>query len=119
MDPFVVVFLAVPPVLVILHFVWAERLPFRVVLLTCITAGWLLVNGCTWWHFRSLGRQIAALENPPEEMVDAWACDGAPKVFALYFGWLPMLLYVGLLYVPARLISNAVRMARGGTEDAG
>lgn len=111
-----VIVLVLPPILVVRHFLHPQRLPIRLVFVTCAAVGWLFVNGCTWWRFHSLGTKIASMENPPEKLVSARGADSGPILFALVFGWIPVLVYAGFLYVPGRLIANGIRVAQEMSE---
>jgi hypothetical protein len=82
--------------------------------------GWLLTNGYVYFFFNHLGDQISGYHgDPPEELVERWANDGAKRVFALFFGWAYGLVWLAphlLIYAAASAIT--VRFVRAAPQSA-
>ena len=76
-------------------------MPWWKALLLITAFGWLFINGAVHFHFAHLENQMNSYAgNPPEELVDRWANDGAPRVFALFFGWA----YAWVYAIPIALV---------------
>ena len=100
-------FFALPPLMLSVRFANTKRAPWWLVLLVIPVGSWLLVNGTVIFYYEHLGALIHSQDNPPQELVDRWAADGAKRVFALLFGWLYGLLYsvpYFLIYLAAYFI---------------
>jgi len=69
-----------------------------------VVVGWVCVNLGIWFFYISLGWLIDTTNNPPQEWIDAWAADGAKRVFALMFGWIYATIYFSVWFIPAWLI---------------
>ena len=77
----------------------------------CVVAllGWILVNASIPLYFADLGEQMRAYgDNPPRELAEEWANDGAKQVFGALFGGFYALVY----YAPFALIYEVARWAR-------
>ena len=71
--------------------------------------GWILVNLAIQLYFADLGEQMRAYgDNPPRELAEEWANDGAKQVFGVLFGWLYALIY----YAPFALFYELARWVR-------
>lgn len=71
--------------------------------------GWFLVNLSIQLYFADLGEQLRAYgDNPPRELAEAWADDGAKQVFGVLFGGFYALIY----YAPFALLYEIARWAR-------
>ena len=53
----------------------------------CVAAGWLLIYFAVESYFASLDEIVSNTPNPSEELLNEWENDGAPRVFAFFFGW--------------------------------
>lgn len=82
-----------PPLMLAVRFTRPGKMPWWLVLLVIAVGSWLLVNATVFFYYEHLGALIHSQENPPQELIDRWAADGAKRVFALFFGWLYGLLY--------------------------
>lgn len=111
-NPFFLVFWALPPVLIYLGFKRGKRIPLWASFLAYILVGWLCVNAGIWLYYKSLGWLIHATDNPPQEWTDAWVADGAKRVFGLLFGWIYAILYFILWFTPAWLIKSVLHIVR-------
>jgi 4-amino-4-deoxy-L-arabinose transferase-like glycosyltransferase len=80
------------------------------VFIICILIGWLLWNLAVWQHFETLDALVRNTPNPSEELLDRWQSDGAPKVFALYFGWVFAAIYFWVCFSVIYII-RAVKKA--------
>lgn len=77
----------------------------------CVVAlgGWSLVNAAIYFHFENLGGQMRAFgNNPPPQLAEEWANDGAKQVFGVLFGGFYALIY----YAPFALIYEVARGAK-------
>jgi len=75
--------------------------------LSAIGAGYVLLN-LSVHALQSLSLQLATTPEEVRRVVDH---DGAPRVFALVFGWIPVALYVALL-AASRAVVLFVRNSR-------
>lgn len=75
------------------RFVKSKIMPWWLVFLVITVGSWLLTNATVFFYYEHLGALMHSQENPPQELIDRWAADGAKRVFALFFGWLYGLLY--------------------------
>ena len=91
-------FVGLPPVLLGVR-LFRGRPAWWIIFAVLILAGWASWLGAVTFHFEALGDQIASLEDPPPELLEAWASDGGPKVFALLFGWAIAAAYTAAWYV--------------------
>ena len=89
------IFLLVPPALILPRFLGKFRLPLWVSLIVFIILGWVLVNLATWLYFDYLQELAQSLPEGPEkeEARQKWASDGASLTGALLGGWILALLY--------------------------
>lgn len=86
-------FFLLPPVLLMIRFFHPDKVSWWLVLLTIPIGCWLLVNATVVFYYEYLGALIENHPNPPQELMDRWAADGAKRVFALLFGWLYGFIY--------------------------
>lgn len=71
--------------------------------------GWILVNLSIQLYFADLGEQMNAYgDNPPRELAEEWANDGAKQIFGALFGGFYALIY----YAPFALLYEIARFAR-------
>ena len=115
---FVVLFLALPPALLLGRFAFPKRMPWW--LLVCLVAlfGWVFSNLAAHFYYRHLNNLLAAaggIEAAPQDLVDRWQNDGAKRAFASLFGWLYGLLYL----VPWLIVYFIVNAARKTIVDRG
>jgi len=71
-------------------------------------SAYVCVNLGIWFYYKSLGWLIHATANPPEQWVEAWAADGAKRVFGLFFGWLYAIIYFIVWLLPLWAIRKVV-----------
>lgn len=69
--------------------------------LLAIAAGYVLLN-LSVYALQTLSLQIATTQEEIRRVVDH---DGAPRVFALVFGWIPAAFYVALLAAGRAIVS--------------
>lgn len=86
-------FFALPPSILSLRFTKPKLMSWWLAILVISIGGWLLVNATIYFYYEHLSVLIETQDNPPLELVDKWAADGAKRVFGLLFGWLYSLLY--------------------------
>ena len=91
-------FIGLPPVLLGLR-LFRGRPAWWIIFSVLILAGWASWLGAVIFHFEALGDQIDRLDEPSPELLEAWASDGGPKVFALLFGWAIAAAYSAAWYV--------------------
>lgn len=71
--------------------------------------GWILVNISIQLDFADLGEQMNAYgDNPPRELTESWANDGAKQVFGALFGGF----YALICYAPFALVYEISLWAR-------
>jgi hypothetical protein len=113
-------FLVFPSILLVFRWRHPKRCSWLLVFVLAGVLGWLLTNGCVYFFFKHLGDQISGyLGDPPEELVERWANDGAKRVFALIFGWAYGLVWLAphlLVYAAASAIR--VRFARAASQSS-
>ena len=86
-----------------------RHLPWRLAFLAVAALGWLLINGTVYFSFAHLGDLIHSYgDNPPNELVERWANDGAKRVFAWFLGWV----YALVWFVPPLLIYGLIQLFR-------
>lgn len=82
-------------------------MPWWLAFLAVAALGWLLINGAVYFSFAHLGGLIHSYgDNPPADLVEDWANDGAKRVFALFFGWV----YALVSFVPLLLIYGLIQL---------
>jgi hypothetical protein len=107
-------FFIMPPLMLSVRFARPKKVPWWLVLLTIPIASWLLVNATVFFYYEHLDVLIHIQENPPRELVDRWAADGAKRVFALFFGWSYGLVYSApyfLVYLAAHFVRRKKQRA--------
>jgi hypothetical protein len=103
-------FLALPAILLAIRFFRPRLLPWWAMTLLVSFLGWGVINVTVYFHYQHLGDLIRGYgDNAPDALTDAWAADGAKRVFALYFGWIyglvysiPFLVLFGILWTIRR-----------------
>ncbi len=97
-------FLLLPGLLLSIRYFHPCRMPWWAVAALLTVAGWVLVNGTVYFGFKHLGEMIESHPNPPEEWMEQYVSDGAPRVFAAILGWLygpiysiPFFLFFGVV----------------------
>jgi hypothetical protein len=106
-------FFVVSPLILSIRFAKPEEVPWWLVLLIIAIGSWLLVNTTVYFYYEHLGVLIQSQVNPPQELVDRWAADGAKRVFALFFGWLYGFIY-SVPYFLVYLMAYFIRRKRQG-----
>ena len=107
-------FLATPVALLIVRIIKPSRMPWWLIVLLAAALGWVWSNLAVNFYYRHLDDLLAAaggVEHAPQELVDRWQNDGAKLAFALLFGWLYGLLYLGPWVVAYSLFHAARRAA--------
>lgn len=96
-------------------------MPWWLLHFAVIGIGWVLVNAAVYFHYEHLGILLQATSNPSQEMIDTANADGAPRVFALLFGWaygilylIPWLCVYGACHLTRRNLVEPLRAANGG-----
>ena len=87
-----VIFLCTPPIIILIRYT-TNKPSWWLIYLIIVVVGWLSVFGTVIFYYKYLGDEIKQLINPPNELIECWANDGAKKVFALLFGWSYSLIY--------------------------
>ncbi len=87
MNVYDAIFLLLPVVTLVAKELLKLKVSLWVVFAVWIGIGWLLVNLALWRHYELLDELMRNTPNPSEELIERWQADGAPQVFALYFGW--------------------------------
>lgn len=99
-------FLLLPLVMLCLRAVGPKWFTGPVALLIMALLGWFLINAGIHFYFESLGDRMRAYGgNPPQQLAEEWANDGAKQVFAVLLGGFYSLTY----YAPFALIYEVVR----------
>ena len=102
-------FLLLPFAVLLLRAFRRKFMPWWLAFLAVAALGWLLVNGTVHFSFAHLGDLIHSYgDNPPNELVERWANDGAKRVFALFFGWV----YALVWFVPLLLVYGLIQLFR-------
>ena len=86
-----------------------------VILLAIVFVGWAAWFGFVIFHFQHFGDLINSQENPSEKLLNEWASDGGPMVFALFFGLAFSAVYSSAwlaIYILVKLTSKLVGMRR-------
>jgi uncharacterized membrane protein YhaH (DUF805 family) len=117
MNPYFSAFLALPPILIGFALMTRRKRFWPVVIAFCLV-GWALVVFAIEWKFDTMKKEIDAIPNPPEELIEAWATDGAQRVFGTVFGWLYSLVYILPWIFPAWVIRQFLTK-RYGEPDGG
>lgn len=93
------------------------RFPMWALFLSYVLVGWICVNLGIWLYYESLGWLIEVASDPPVAWTEAWAADGAKRVFGLFFGWIYAIVYYAF-WVLIALISRpllAIVKSRGSS----
>ena len=107
-----ILFIATPVLLLILRLRNPKKFKWWIILLLTSVCSWLYTNIAVHSYHEHLSTLINSQTNPAPELVERWASDGGKIVFALFFGWLYGLVYLGLLlfiYGPMAYFINAKR----------
>ncbi len=107
-NPFFLVFWLLPPIVLVLKYAGRIKLPVWVLLIGYVVVGYVCVNLGIWFYYKSLGWLIHTTVNPPEQWVEAWAADGAKRVFGLFFGWLYAIIYFVVWLLPLWAIQKVL-----------
>lgn len=90
-------FLAVPPLLLLVRFLAPRRMPWSLLVLLVVFFGWLFSNLAVYFHYETLSDQLAAaggVEGAPQALIDRWQSDSAKRIFAYFSGWVYALVYL-------------------------
>lgn len=112
MNPYFLAFLVLPPIMIGVAFMTEKKRLWPIVIAFCLV-GWALVCFAIEWNFNTLKNQIDAMTNPPEELIEAWAADGAQRVFGAVFGWLYSFIYFLPWLVPSWIIRRVLTKRNG------
>ena len=93
MNPFWILFLAIPFPVLVARDVSKRRVSLWLIAIVYMAVGWGLANLAVHWHFSSLAAQVESSVSPAPELLDKLQSDGASYVFAYYFGWLYSAIY--------------------------
>ena len=93
MNPFWIVFLAIPFIALAAREFSKRRVSLWLIVIIYVVVGWGLAILAVEWHFADLDAQVRSSVSPPPELLDKWQSDGAAYVFAYYFGWLYSAIY--------------------------
>jgi hypothetical protein len=89
-------FLTLPPILLGVRLVRHDKMPWWIFLVLFAGVSWVLVNSAVYFHYAHLTEVLQShVESPPADLLQRWSNDGAKRVFALLFGWLYGLIYLG------------------------
>ena len=105
MNIFLAVFLMLPPAVIAAKEILKIKSPIWFIFFFCVVSGWLLANLAIWKHYELLDELVRNTPVPSEELLEQWQSDGAPKVFALYFGWT----YAAFYFLLCLLLLNVIR----------
>lgn len=94
MNVFFVAFCALPPAILLAKAYFKWRMSTWWFFAGFVMVGWILWFVAIWLRFEDLARQ-ASTPGASDELMDQAQKDGAPRVFALYFGWAFAGLYFG------------------------
>lgn len=89
---FSAVFLCFPPLLLGIRFFLAKP-PWWLIIVLIAFVGWAAYFLAVQSHFEQLWEMIGNSNNPDPELIEQASSDGAPMVFAAFFGWLIALAY--------------------------
>ena len=89
-----VVFLTLPVALLAVRFLRPRWMPWWLVFPAVMVVGWIVVNAGVYFRYEHLGDVLRTTPNPSQELIDAATSDGAPRIFALLFGWAYGLVYL-------------------------
>lgn len=90
---------------------WPKLMPFWMMVLAIIFGGWFLANAqvCTRLaYLDDIVQQMGNNADPTDPIVKEWEADGAPMVFAAFFG----LLYgpvIAVLWSPLLVLIEVIR----------
>ena len=102
-NPFIMVFLLIPPIMIIGNTCREKRFSYWSLLLVFMIIGWPCVLFGIDWYYDGLAQIIDKTPTPPEEWLEILTADGAKRVFALFFGWLYSAIYF-LVWLAATLV---------------
>jgi hypothetical protein len=105
-------FLATAPALLRVRWRHPHRMPWWLVIALSGGLGWLWITLSTHYYFEHLSTLIVeypSVSEAPSELVKRWQSDGAPRVFALLFGWLYEWVYLSFCLIPYALLSTLRR----------
>ena len=88
MNPFLIVFLAIPFIALAARDFSKRRVSLWLIVIIHMVVGWGLAILAVEWHFADLDAQVRRSVSPPPELLDKLQSDGAARVFAYCFGWL-------------------------------
>lgn len=114
-NPFVIAFLLIPPIIIIGNAFREKRSPYWLLLLGFMLTGWVCVFFGTDWYFSALEEKITNTSNPPKEWIENLTADGAIRVFGLFFGWLYSAIYFMAWLIPTLIVSKLVKSIRTRT----
>jgi hypothetical protein len=79
-------------------------------MLAFVLFGWAFLHAALWWDAKQLFLLVAASPTPSEELLQRLGSDGAPRVLALFFGWVFAGVYFslwwGIFYVGRRIFAR-------------
>ncbi len=88
-----VAFLVFPVLLLYVKHKLGSRVRWWLIILAVPLLSWLCINAIVVFYYEYLGELIELDPSPSLALVDEWSADGAKRVFALFFGWLPGIIY--------------------------
>jgi hypothetical protein len=109
MDPFLTVFLIIPPAALVARELGRLKLPLGLVFLIYVPAGWLLLSLRVQWHFAVLDQLARNNPNPSAEVLTKLQHEGGTMVFALYLGWAMAAVYFGICLGLIKIASYLIR----------
>jgi hypothetical protein len=87
MNPFLILFLALPFLILAARDLSGRRVSLWVLVAGYMAVGWGLAALAVEFHFSSLAAQVERYASPPPDLLNQLQNDGAANVFAYYFGW--------------------------------
>jgi hypothetical protein len=99
-NPFFLIFLGLPPILIFLRLRRGVRFRLGRALLAYVVLGWATLNAGIWLNYELLAWLVETTVDPPDAWTRAMTTDGAKKAFGFLIGWLYAFLYFLLWYVP-------------------
>lgn len=70
-------------------------MPWWLLLPLVALVAWLASNAFVHFYYEHLGDELQSYgDNPPSQLLERWANDGAKRVFAQFFGWAYGLVYL-------------------------
>ena len=86
------IFVILPPGLLLARHKKGKKMPWWLIVILIIGAGWLLVNATNYFYGEYVC-ELAKFENSSEGHIRACYGDGARNVFTFLFGWLYSIIY--------------------------